>query len=221
MSKPAPPSDPRFLRLLKTPKKKEKAAGKEEELFSQKAASEQASSFQEKDDPLLILAESDEDIVKWIKRKTPQPDFRKAVNLFNLINLGINPDAPYAQRLTLTVLKGTSFEDKRETCLEVIQKIRLGEHTGEIELIHSPYEDQLDPSRNDPWAMKAVAKGYPEEKFLGYIPKAQGTNESFCRAIEAGMFCGAYIITAKKTNFQGQENQIITVLTGWTEKKQA
>lgn len=213
MSKPAPPSDPRFLRLLKSPKKR-KEAPEEDTLFS-RAEKPEPCAEEAQGESLLLLAEAQEDILKWIQAKTPQPDFRPAVNLFNLINLGNNPESETAKRLTLTVLKGTSFEDKREICLEVVQNIRLGEHSGEIELVQSPYEDSRDPSRSDPWAMKAVAKGYSEEQFLGYIPKAQGVNQSFCQAKNAGLLCGCYIISAKQTMFKGEENQIITIVAGW------
>lgn len=215
MSKPTPPSDSRFLRLLKSTKK-QKETQEEDTPFSQTEEQIKTSEGNPQKESLFLLTATQNNILKWIQSRTPQPDFRPALNLFNLINLRDNPERKTAKRLTLTVLKGTSFEDKRKICIEVIHNIRLGNHSGEIELIQSPYEDVRDPSRNDPWAMKAVAKGYPEEKFLGYIPKAQGVNQSFCQAKTAGMLCGCYVITAKQTLFKNQENEIVTIVTGWT-----
>lgn len=215
-------SDPRFLRLLKsskTSKSKKAAANAGEVDMFQNEEPNTAPVETPEAESLLILAEGSEEILKWIKSKTADSTFGPALSLFNLFNKGTNPDAPLAKQLTLTVLKGTSFADKRDTCMNLIRSIRQGEHDGEIELVHSPYLDDNDPTRNDPWAMKAVPKGYPEEKFLGYIPKAQGINKSFTQAMQAGMGCGAHIIAAKHTDFKNNDNQIITIVTGWKSPK--
>lgn len=218
--------NPRFLKLLKTPKNSKKKREKNSDLSDLSALSALSALFSTETKPptpivppqeesLLLLAESDEGILKWIRRKTPEPEFKPALHLFNIINSITNPDGKLAKRLTLTVLKGTSFPDKRETCMEVVQRIRQGEHNGKILLVPCPYEDIHDPSRSDPWALKAVADGYPEEKFLGYIPKAQGLNHVFSQAIESNMFCGCHIIGAKHTDFKNEDNQILTVVCGW------
>lgn len=212
--KPPENINPRFLRLLKSAKSSKKTEeGGEEDLFAPTTTSDAVAPAE--GDSLLLLADSDEEILKWIRRKTPEPEFKAALRLFNLINSGMDPEAKIAKRLTLTVLKGTSFPDKRETCMEVVRRVRQGEHNGKILLVPSPYEDPRDPSRSDLWAMKAVADGYPKEKFLGYVPKAQGLNEVFTKSIEAGLFCGCHLINAKHTDFQNEDNQILTVVCGW------
>lgn len=219
--KPEEVSDPRFLRLLKGGKssKKKNAPKDGEDLFNNSSQEPSTPDVDPNSDSLLLLAELDEEIQNWIHRKTSQPDFAPAIRLFNLFNLEKNPESGLAKQLTLTVLKGTSFPDKRDTCIEFIQQIRQGQHTGELNLVTIPYEDPRDPSRNDPWAMKAIPKGWHEDNFLGYIPKAQGLNETFGKAIEAGIFCGCHMMAAKHTLFQGNDNQILTVACGWKTPK--
>jgi hypothetical protein len=220
-----PAINPRFLRLLKSGKKKSQESEETPELtsFASQGPAE-ASHLPPVDAPegesLLLVAEADLEVIAWVRKKVEDPTWSKGVRLFNLINQSLNPGSLMAKRVTLTIVKGTSFPDKRETCLEVVQKIRCGEHNGIMELLPDPYVDPRDPTRNDPWALKVSAQGYGPQRFLGYIPKAHEINKSFCLGMQNQIFCGAHLIGAKESDFKGERNQILTVACGWLEYDQ-
>ena len=138
----------------------------------------------------------------WLEQNHP-----KARAAFNLLNLALNEEAEMADALAICTVKGTSFPDKREACLEETFAIKAGESTGEMMLVPDPTNPY------DQFALQVVSKY--SGKQVGFIPKAAGANETYIAAMEAGRLTGAFLIEAKKTQFQGKGNAVLILATGW------
>jgi len=125
---------------------------------------------------------------------------------FNIFNKSLHPDRPLAKGVTTICLKGTTFEDKRENCLALTTALTNLKANGEIQLVHEP---------SNPYDPNALAAVDEHNKIVGYIPKAKELNKTYLDAIQASRFCGAYIVDAKISNFQGKETAILNLAIGW------
>jgi hypothetical protein len=128
---------------------------------------------------------------------------------FNLINSTLHPDRPAARGVAVLVLKGTSFEDKRQSCLDVASELDLEEkdQTGEIELVPEP-ENPFDP-------YAVLVKDTLKSRAIGYIPKAAEVNKTYAEALADNKFCGGYILETRRSMLKEQRNAMIFVVTGW------
>lgn len=144
---------------------------------------------------------------KWLQQDQPA-----AKANFNVFNLTTHPERERASGLAVIVVKGTSFPDKREACVQEAAALAAGESTGEVELRPEP-ENIYDP---DALGVYSIHSG----KHLGYIPKAAGANKHYVGAIAAGRLTGAYLIEAKQSKFKGEPSALLFVATGWKTQAQ-
>ena len=125
---------------------------------------------------------------------------------FNLFNLEKYPNKGLAKGVATICLKGTTFDDKRENCIDLAQRLENQTDTGEITLIPEPN------NIHDPHALAAQDS---LGRIVGYIPKAKSLNKIYSDAMDEGKLCGAYIASAKISEFQGKPAAILTLATGW------
>jgi hypothetical protein len=139
---------------------------------------------------------------KWLGQ-----DYPAARAAFNLINNSIHPEKPMAEGIAVLAIKGTSFEGKREACLEMYRAVRQGKNSGEVNLIPDP-SNPHDPNAVGVFDAKTG-------KQLGFIPKAKDVNQCYGQSIRDGKFIGGYILDGKETYLKNQENALLIIATGW------
>lgn len=126
---------------------------------------------------------------------------------FNMINKTLYPECPLAKGVASIALKGTTFPDKRQLCLELAERLQSLKTSGEMLLLPEPNNP------HDPQALAVIEKETGDK--VGYIPKAKELNKTYQAAMKENRLCGAYIVSSKINNFQGSPSAILTLATGW------
>jgi hypothetical protein len=139
---------------------------------------------------------------RWLQQNNPI-----LLAHFNLINKTLHPERPLAKGVANIALKGTTFPDKRELCLQLAERLKHLESNGEVALVPEPENPY------DPYALAVIEKETGDR--IGYIPKAKELNKTYQAAMKENRLCGAYILTSKINNFQGSPSAILTLATGW------
>lgn len=198
--------NPRFERFIKTSKRKRDIDDDELPLFGESQKKESPPVIQETEEDeeptSLFRIYRQNGNESWLKQDNPA-----ARGSFNLFNRTLHPDRPIARGVAVLAAKGTTFPDKRDSCLRAARNLMANEATGEIDLVPEP------ENPHDPHALAIIEK--ETGRMLGYVPKASGVNKTYIDAINLGKFCGGYIIEAKESTFKGDPSALIFIATGW------
>jgi hypothetical protein len=120
---------------------------------------------------------------------------------FNEFHIELHPDGKEAKQITTIAAKGTSFDDKKQNCIDFCNEIADGETWGEVVLVPEP-SNQYDPNA---LRIQCAESG----KMLGYVQKADGVNKLYIDNLEK--LVGAYVVKSKK----GQRSCMLIVACGW------
>jgi hypothetical protein len=109
--------------------------------------------------------------------------------------------------VAIVPLKGTSFEDKRQNCLDFFEALAAGTNDGEV-IVVAEENNEYDPNA-------VVVCDKLSGKKLGYIPRMGDVNAAYKHALAQGRLLCAYIIDGKAGKFASNQTATLNVATVW------